>query len=180
MGGLMFYLGTVAGVVAGYAALVMSAPMLFERSLVRRSDQLDCCGLTSFAFGFVGFLDDFVKDVKSATSGLMARYKICIIQIVITAAFFDFTAIKRHIDHVCEFTYFWCGRFRLFLLSYFVYTDYRYDCAVNLTEPSTTPLTLFFSLFLLLRFRHAGVKERLTPFCVARPHTLTPCFLKKK
>ncbi len=86
MGGLMFYLGTVAGVVAGYAALVMSAPMLFEEVWSAEVISLIVAVLTSFAFGFVGFLDDFVKDVKKRNLGLMARYKI-IMQIVITAAF---------------------------------------------------------------------------------------------
>ncbi len=86
MGGLTFYLGSLAGVCVGYAALVTSTPQLFSGTGASQPARLYIAVLTAFAFGSVGFLDDYIKDVKKRNLGLMARYKI-IAQVAITAAF---------------------------------------------------------------------------------------------
>ena len=42
--------------------------------------------LTAYAFGLVGFVDDYIKVVKKRNLGLMARYKI-VAQVLITGAY---------------------------------------------------------------------------------------------
>lgn len=67
MGGLTFYLGDVLGVAAGYAVLVLCAPALMGGYFSVQSITLYICILTAFAFGAVGFVDDYIKVVKSVT-----------------------------------------------------------------------------------------------------------------
>ena len=86
MGGLTFYLGSLAGVCVGYATLVLGAPELFSGAGASQVTRLYIAVVTAFAFGAVGFLDDYIKDVKKRNLGLMARYKI-IAQVLITTAF---------------------------------------------------------------------------------------------
>lgn len=86
MGGLTFYLGDVLGVAAGYAVLVLCAPALMGGYFSVQSITLYICILTAFAFGAVGFVDDYIKVVKKRNLGLRARAKI-VAQVMITAAF---------------------------------------------------------------------------------------------
>lgn len=86
MGGLTFYLGVLCGVVAGYAALVLGAPKVLGDFASQQSVALFIAVLTSFAFGLVGFVDDYIKVVKKRNLGLRARAKI-VAQILITGAF---------------------------------------------------------------------------------------------
>ena len=86
MGGLTFYLGDVLGVAAGYAVLVLCAPALMGGYFSVQSITLYICILTAFAFGAVGFVDDYIKVVKKRNLGLRARAKI-VAQVLITAAF---------------------------------------------------------------------------------------------
>ncbi|MEG1153705.1 MAG: phospho-N-acetylmuramoyl-pentapeptide-transferase [Ruthenibacterium sp.] len=86
MGGLTFYLGDTLGIVAGYAMLVISAPTLFSQIWSTETVNLLIAMLTTFAFGFVGFADDYIKVIKKRNLGLLARYKI-VLQIIITTAF---------------------------------------------------------------------------------------------
>ncbi|MEG1640061.1 MAG: phospho-N-acetylmuramoyl-pentapeptide-transferase [Ruthenibacterium sp.] len=86
MGGLMFYLGVTFGIVAGYAMLVIGAPLLFSQIWSTETVNLLIAVLTTFAFGLVGFADDYIKVIKKRNLGLLARYKI-VLQIMITTAF---------------------------------------------------------------------------------------------
>ncbi len=86
MGGLMFYIGILMGIIFGYAVLTIgvSAYMgsLFSKNMVT----LYIAVLTSLAFGSIGFVDDYIKVVKKRNLGLTAIYKI-IAQVLITGAF---------------------------------------------------------------------------------------------
>ncbi len=86
MGGLMFYLGDLIGVVLGYTVLALSVPELLGGWMSNTSVSLLIGVLTAYAFGFVGFVDDYIKVVKKRNLGLKARYKI-IAQILITGAY---------------------------------------------------------------------------------------------
>ncbi len=86
MGGLTFYLGILVGVSAGYALLAVSVPDLLKGSLADSHISLLISVLTSYAFGLVGFADDYIKVVKKRNLGLKARYKI-IAQTLITGAY---------------------------------------------------------------------------------------------
>ncbi len=86
MGGLMFYIGVLVGVVLGYTVLALSVPELLGGWMSNASISLLISVLTAYAFGFVGFVDDYIKVVKKRNLGLKARYKI-IAQILITGAY---------------------------------------------------------------------------------------------
>lgn len=86
MGGLMFYLGVLAGAVLGYAMLAVSVPGLLGGWLSDSCISMLLAMLTAYLFGLVGFADDYIKVVKKRNLGLKARYKI-IAQILITGAY---------------------------------------------------------------------------------------------
>ena len=86
MGGLTFYLGVLVGVVLGYTVLALSVPSLLGGWLSGTSVSLFIGVLTAYAFGLVGFVDDYIKVVKKRNLGLMARYKI-VAQVLITGAY---------------------------------------------------------------------------------------------
>lgn len=85
MGGLTFYIGILFGVVLGYVVLLYTVPTFLDRFFSEQAIMLYTAVLTAFAFGFIGWLDDYIKVVKKRNLGLMARYKI-VGQIVITTA----------------------------------------------------------------------------------------------
>ena len=82
MGGLTFYLGVLVGVVLGYTVLALSVPSLLGGWLSGTSVSLFIGLLTAYAFGPVGFVDDYIKVVKR-NLGLSARAKI-VAQVLIT------------------------------------------------------------------------------------------------
>lgn len=68
MGGLMFVLGIVLAVAAGLTQLA--------GTLSQRDTMVIILGLTmALAYGFVGFVDDYIKVVKKRNLGLSARQK---------------------------------------------------------------------------------------------------------
>ncbi|MDD3429124.1 MAG: phospho-N-acetylmuramoyl-pentapeptide-transferase [Oscillospiraceae bacterium] len=86
MGGLMFILGTLVGILSGAMCIGSQIPDLMGAAYVKANYNLFMCFITALAFGFVGFVDDFIKVVKKRNLGLKARYKI-IMQVFITTVF---------------------------------------------------------------------------------------------
>ena len=83
MGGLMFIIGTLAALAAGYVALSLEKPdFLTEPYVVRLFAGL----VMALAFGAMGFLDDYIKIKQTRNLGLRARYKI-LIQVIVSAAY---------------------------------------------------------------------------------------------
>ena len=76
MGGLTFYLGVLVGVVLGYTVLALSVPSLLGGWLSGTSVSLFIGVLTAYAFGLVGFVDDYIKVVKKRNLGLTASQKL--------------------------------------------------------------------------------------------------------
>ena len=96
MGGLMFYLGSMAAVFAGMCLLMKE---LNEVGAQNQILSLSISMMTALAFGVVGFIDDYIKVVKKRNLGLKARYKI-VGQVFITAAFL---AAQQAIGHVSTY-----------------------------------------------------------------------------
>ena len=86
MGGLTFYLGVLVGVVLGYTVLALSVPSLLGGWLSGTSVSLFIGVLTAYAFGLVGFVDDYIKVVKKRNLGLIWWQKV-VAQVVISLAF---------------------------------------------------------------------------------------------
>ncbi|MCH5199546.1 MAG: phospho-N-acetylmuramoyl-pentapeptide-transferase [Oscillospiraceae bacterium] len=87
MGGLMFYMGITAAFIAGYVILYLNGLISFET--VGFSDTMrGISGLImALCFGFVGFIDDYIKIRKKRNQGLTVIQKI-VLQVLIIAAYF--------------------------------------------------------------------------------------------
>lgn len=86
MGGLMFVIGSAAGVFLGWLAVAAQMQDYIGEGAATGGQSIILCLLTAISFGFVGFVDDFIKVVKKRNLGLMARYKI-VMQVLITTMF---------------------------------------------------------------------------------------------
>ncbi len=133
MGGIMFYIGSVFGVVLGYTVLTMGATNVLGELFGKNMVTLYISVLTSLAFGAVGFLDDYVKVVKKRNLGLRARYKI-FAQIFITASFLASLYINGSIKTVVNLPFFGLIEFGVFyyIISFFLIIGVVN--AVNLTD----------------------------------------------
>ena len=83
MGGLCFILGSTLGLGFAWGLLVFKVPDALSSS---SGYNMLLAMFAAFAFGAVGFVDDYVKVVKKRNLGLRAWQKI-VLQIAITAAF---------------------------------------------------------------------------------------------
>lgn len=82
MGGLCFIFGSTIAVALAFLSLLHSGPELAQGA---GSNNMFIAMFSAFAFGAVGFLDDFVKVVKKRNLGLRAWQKIAA-QLLITSA----------------------------------------------------------------------------------------------
>lgn len=82
MGGLCFIFASTVAVALATLSLLHSAPDLLGGPTAR---SLYIAMFSAFAFGMVGFLDDFIKVVKKRNLGLRAMQKI-VAQLLITTA----------------------------------------------------------------------------------------------
>ena len=86
MGGLMFIVGVIIALILSYVYMVfhMNEQDAFISDV--KFQNMFLAIITSLAFGFVGFVDDYIKVIKKRNLGLLARYKI-IMQTLITIIF---------------------------------------------------------------------------------------------
>ena len=97
MGGLMFFIGTLVGVIAGYSLLLNSEPTFMEETYNNQSFSLLISVLTALAFGAIGFLDDYIKVVKKRNLGLTEKQKL-VLQFSVTIAFLVAQYLIGHIN----------------------------------------------------------------------------------
>ena len=83
MGGLCFILGSTLALGIAWGVTVFKTP---DALTANATHNMLLAMFAAFAFGAVGFVDDYVKVVKKRNLGLKARQKI-VLQVVITAAF---------------------------------------------------------------------------------------------
>ncbi len=133
MGGMMFYIGTLFGIVFGYMVLTLGATSFIGELASQSMIALYIAVLTSIAFGAVGFLDDYIKVVKKRNLGLKARYKI-FAQIFITAAFLASLYINGATSTTVNLPFFGAIDFGVFyyIISFFLIIGVVN--AVNLTD----------------------------------------------
>ena len=97
MGGLMFFVGTLVGVIAGYSLLLNSEPTLMQETYQNQSMSLLISVITALAFGFIGFVDDYIKVVKKRNLGLTEKQKL-VLQFAVTVAFLLAQYMIGHIN----------------------------------------------------------------------------------
>ncbi|MCM1054320.1 MAG: phospho-N-acetylmuramoyl-pentapeptide-transferase [Bacteroides sp.] len=105
MGGLMFFIGTVAAAVLGYVLLWKNGYIGFDA--VGASDALKGVSavIMGLCFGFVGFLDDFIKVKKKRNEGLSVMQKI-VMQTLIIAAYFTSRVLSGDTSTVIRIPFF--------------------------------------------------------------------------
>ncbi len=75
MGGFMFIIGSTLGILVGFFLLVLLKDDPFGTSVVGHVKLFGGLGM-ALIFGFIGFLDDYIKDVKKQNLGLNAKQKL--------------------------------------------------------------------------------------------------------
>ena len=86
MGGLMFYMGSLIAMCAGLSMMMKELQTVSGVVYTNQIISLCISMATALGFGFIGFVDDYIKVVKKRNLGLKAAYKI-FGQIFVTAAF---------------------------------------------------------------------------------------------
>ena len=86
MGGVMFVIGTLAGVIGGYCLLFNSDEVFMELMYQNQTTSLLISVITAMAFGLIGFVDDYIKVVKKRNLGLTEKQKL-VLQFGVTIAF---------------------------------------------------------------------------------------------
>ncbi len=86
MGGLMFYMGSLIAMCAGLSMMMKELQTISGVVYTNQIISLCISMATALGFGFIGFVDDYIKVVKKRNLGLKASYKI-FGQIFVTAAF---------------------------------------------------------------------------------------------
>ena len=87
MGGMMFIAGTVAAVTAGVILLSVNGILGIDELAQKELFGVISVTAGAFFFGFIGFLDDFIKVKKKQNEGLTAMQKI-VLQVLVIAAYF--------------------------------------------------------------------------------------------
>ena len=101
MGGLMFYIGITAAFICGYVMLYFGGMISFD-TLGFSDAMRGISGLImALCFGFVGFIDDYIKIRKKRNEGLTVTQKI-VLQVLIIAAYFTSHILGGHTSTVLQ------------------------------------------------------------------------------
>ena len=104
MGGMMFMIGTVVAVTVGVILLIYNG--LLGTDELAKKDMTGIITVTAgaFFFGFIGFLDDFIKVKKKQNEGLTAMQKI-VLQVLVIAAFFTVKILSGDTNTIIKFPF---------------------------------------------------------------------------
>ena len=97
MGGLMFVIGILVGVVCGYSLLLSGDKTFMDEMYSTQNISLLISMLTAIGFGAIGFVDDYIKVVKKRNLGLTEKQKL-VLQFFVTAAFLVAQYLIGHIN----------------------------------------------------------------------------------
>ena len=86
MGGIMFIIGSLAGLCAGIAVLLFSTPELASAEYMKENITIAIGVAAALCFGAIGFTDDYIKVIKKRNTGLAAWQKL-IMQFLVAALF---------------------------------------------------------------------------------------------
>ena len=133
MGGVLFIIGVLVAVAAGYVTYLFQSQGIYsgvgELNLVRLMAGL----IMALAFGFMGFIDDYIKVVRKRNLGLTVIQKI-LMQVVISAFYLVTLYLKGDTSTVLAFPF--LGQLDLGILYYpimMLFIIFMVN-AVNLTD----------------------------------------------
>ncbi len=104
MGGMMFIIGTVAALTAGVILLTLDGTLGADTVAQKDLFGLIAAVGAAFFFGFIGFLDDFIKVKKKQNEGLTPMQKI-ILQVLVIAAYFTARYLSGDTNTVIKFPF---------------------------------------------------------------------------
>ena len=104
MGGMMFMLGTVAAVTVGVILLIYNGLLGTDELAKKDMAGIITVAAGAFFFGFIGFLDDFIKVKKKQNEGLTAMQKI-VLQVLVIAAFFTVKVLSGDTNTIIKFPF---------------------------------------------------------------------------
>ena len=130
MGGFLFNFGTVAGIAAGF--ILLAADGAASLSVVNNAKLFGGLGL-ALACGFIGFLDDYIKDVKKQNLGLRAKQKLAM-QLLAAPAYLATIYLAGDTSTTVIFPFFGQIDFGLFYYPLMVLVILFVSNAVNLTD----------------------------------------------
>lgn len=104
MGGMMFIAGTIAAFIAGLILLGVNGLIGTDASAQKDMAGLIAVAVAAFFFGFIGFLDDFIKVKKKQNEGLTVMQKV-VLQVLVIAAFFTVRYLSGDTATVIRFPF---------------------------------------------------------------------------
>ena len=104
MGGMMFMLGTVAAVTVGVILLIYNGLLGTDELAKKDMTGIITVAAGAFFFGFIGFLDEFIKVKKKQNEGLTAMQKI-VLQVLVIAAFFTVKILSGDTNTIIKFPF---------------------------------------------------------------------------
>lgn len=104
MGGLMFYIGVTLSFIGGYVFLCLNKTISFEGIQAASAVKSISALVMALCFGFVGFVDDYIKVKKKRNEGLSVMQKI-VMQVLIIAAFFTSRVLSGDTSTVIRFPF---------------------------------------------------------------------------
>lgn len=132
MGGLMFILGTTLAIILGSLFALKSFSTLLQApnsQVVRLFSGL----IMALAFGFIGFVDDYIKVVKKQNLGLNAKQKL-IMQFFVATLYLYTLYINGAISTIVDFPFIGQFNFGFFYYPIMVLFIVYVVNAVNLTD----------------------------------------------
>ncbi len=132
MGGVLFIIGIITGVVVAYGALQMfvdKLSVLDIKDLMRLWAGIFC----SLGFGLIGLFDDYIKVVKKRNKGLSALQK-TLFQFIVVLVYFFTLVINNCLSTVVDIPFFGSVDFGNFYYVISILGIYGVVNAVNLTD----------------------------------------------
>lgn len=104
MGGVMFIAGVLIAFAAGMAVLWINGAITLEGAGLQNFFKGISAVIMALLFGFIGFVDDFIKVKKKRNEGLTPSQKV-IMQVMVIAAFFTSRIIMGDTSTVITFPF---------------------------------------------------------------------------
>ena len=104
MGGVMFIAGVIISFAAGIAILWASGAITLDATGSQQLIKAISAVIMAVLFGFIGFIDDFIKVKKKRNEGLTPIQKI-IMQVLVIAAFFTSRIISGDTSTTIDFPF---------------------------------------------------------------------------
>ncbi len=168
MGGFMFIIGAVAGILVGFFLLVLLQEDPFGTSVIGHVKLFGGLGM-ALIFGFIGFLDDYEKLKKKQNLGLTAGKKI-LLQLAAAVAFIFLMRRFGYVALDSLYIPFWNTTVAISEPLYVIFAAFVIVGTVNsvnltdgvdgLAASTTMPVCIFFAVLSILwgeRFLSLGV-----------------------